>query len=86
MERAKRLELLRELLQACSEEATCAAVANPDVAGDAHTNKRGFSAEKVQAWADELDEIVRAWPIIGNSIQHGLMAIIRAQTTQSVRP
>ena len=86
MERAKRLELTRTLLQACSEKETYATAAILDVAGNAQAKNHRFPTEKVQAWAEELDEIVCAWPMIGYSVQHGLMAIVRSQCSRSGRP
>lgn len=86
MERAKRLELLRALLQAANQEDPIATMNSPDAAGNAQVKSREFPIEKVVAWAEELEEIVRAWPMIGESVQHGLIAIVRAQSSRTVRP
>ena len=86
MERAKRLELLRALLQEANREGLLATSNGYDAAGNAQGGNRGLPVEKVQVWAEELDEIVCAWPMIGESVQYGLMAIVRAQSSRSVRP
>jgi len=84
MERAKRLELLRMLLQEANQEYPAESWNNFDAAGNAQTKSRKISIGKVAVWAEELDEIVGVWPMIGESVRRGLMAIIRAQNSRSV--
>ena len=83
MERAKRLELLRVLLQEAKQEYHAEALNGSDAAGNAQTKSRKISIGKVAEWAEELDEIVGVWPMIGESVRQGLMAIIRAQSSRS---
>jgi hypothetical protein len=86
LERAKRLELLRALLQEANREEPITTTNSCDAAGNAQAKSREFPIEKVAAWAEELDEIVCAWPMVGESVQHGLLAIVRAQSSRSARP
>ncbi len=83
---SQRLELLRALLQEANREGLLATSNGYDAAGNAQGGNSGLPAEKVPAWAEELDDIVCAWPMIGESVQHGLMVIVRAQSSRSVRP
>jgi len=83
MERAKRLELITLLLQAAIEPDTYDFNEELNAAGHAQAENRDFPLEKLQQWAAELDEIVRAWPITGAGLQQGLMAIVRAQSSHA---
>ena len=83
MERAKRLELIALLLQASINDRYCETVAEVNVAGHAPDEIRGFPVEKMRGWAGEIDEIIRSWPVIGQGVQQGLLAIVRAQGLRS---
>jgi len=37
----------------------------------------------MRVWAEEIDEIIRVWPVIGQGVQQGLLAIVRAQGLRS---
>lgn len=45
-----------------------------------------FPTTKMQVWAEELEEIVCAWPTIADGVHHGMIEIIRAQRSDSSRP
>ena len=74
------------LLQEANRECLIATSNSYDAAGYAQGEIRGFLIEKLAAWAEELDELVCAWPMIGESVQHGLLAIVRAQSRRAMRP
>ena len=78
MERAKRLELLRSLLQSCLGEATYESLIRASAQGDAHTKKTPDSDPKLEAWVAEMEEVIEAWPKIDPNVRVGLMAIVRA--------
>lgn len=84
-ERGKRLELLRTILQDANQEYPAESWRCSDAVGHAAVKSCGFPIEKVQVWAEELDEVVCAWPMIDESVQRGLIAIARAQSCRSVR-
>jgi hypothetical protein len=73
-------------VQDANQEYPAEVLNGADAAGNAHAKSCEFPAEKVAAWAEELDEIVCAWPMIGESVQHGLLAIVRAQSRRAMRP
>ena len=83
MERAKRLELIALLLQASINERCCETKPEANAAGHAPDKIRGFPTEKVRVWAEEIDEIIRVWPVIGQGVQQGLLAFVRAQGLRS---
>ncbi len=83
MERAKRLELIALLLQASINDGYCETKPEVNVAGHAPDKIGGFPVEKMQVWAGEIDEIIRVWPVIGQGVQQGLLAIVRAQGLRS---
>jgi hypothetical protein len=86
MERAKRLELLRSILQMCLGEAAYGKLTQSSAAGAAHVRSVSFLTTKMQVWAEELEEIVRAWPTIADGVHHGMIEIVRAQRSGSSRP
>ena len=79
MERAKRLELIISLLQACLDQRVYDTAKCLDAQRDAHETNPAFSRGKVAAWAADLDEVVHAWPSIDSNVQTGLLAIVRSQ-------
>jgi hypothetical protein len=83
MERAKRLELIALLLQTSTDYICCETVAEVNVAGHAPDKIGGFPVEKMRVWAGEIDEIIRGWPVIGQGVQQGLLAIVCAQGLRS---
>ena len=83
MERAKRLELIALLLQTSTDDRCCETNTEINVAGHAPGKIREFPAEKMRAGAGEIDEIIRVWPVIGQGVQQGLLAIVRAQGLRS---
>ncbi len=82
MERAKRLELIRDILQPYLNSYTYDTVLPSNAAIDASQFKAAVSSDQLNAWTTELEEIVRAWPMLNPSVQGGLMAIIRSQATE----
>jgi hypothetical protein len=84
MERAKRLELLRSLLQASLSDETYKSLMQVGVQGDAHAKKLPEPDLKLQAWVAEMEQVIEAWPKIDPSVRTGLMAIVRSHS--GVRP
>jgi len=78
MERAKRLELLRSLLQLCLGDDTYESLIRASAQGDAHTKKAPDSDPKLEAWVAEMEEVIEAWPKIEPTVRVGLMTIVRA--------
>ena len=37
----------------------------------------------MRIWAGEIDEIIRVWPVIGQGVQQGILAIAHAQNLRS---
>jgi len=85
MERAKRLELLRFLLQSCIGEETYKCVMKDGAQGDAHVENVPEITQKLEAWAAEMEEVIAAWPKIEPTVRTGLLAIVRSQHGSSVR-
>ena len=83
MERAKRLELIRLLMQTFADNECCVNYKNSNTAGNAPDKNDKFPAEKMRVWAEEIDEIIHVWPGIGQGVQQGLLAIVRAQGLRS---
>ena len=83
MERAKRLELIGLLMQISADNEFCVTYNNSNTAGNAPDKNDKFPAEKMRVWAEEIDEIIHVWPVIGQGIQQGLLAIVRAQGLRS---
>jgi hypothetical protein len=71
------------LLQASINDGCCETATEANVAGHAPDKIGGFPVEKMWAWAGEIDEIIRVWPVIGQGVQQGLLAIVRAQGLRS---
>ena len=85
MERAKRLELLRSLLQACLGEATYNSLMQAGAQGDAHPEKAPKTDPKLEVWVTEMEEVIAAWPKIEPTVRAGLLAIVRSQRESVVR-
>ena len=83
MERAKRLELIDLLLQVSVDKISCEISTKSNAAGHALDKNSDFCVEKMRIWAGEIDEIIRVWPVIGQGVQQGLLAIVRAQNLRS---
>ena len=83
LERAKRLELIRLLMQTFADYECCVNYNNSNTAGNAPDKNDKFPAEKMRVWAEEIDEIIHVWPVIGQGVQQGLLAIVRAQGLRS---
>lgn len=78
MERAKRLELLRSLLQSCLGEETYNCLMTAGAHGGAHVEKTPTIDYKLEAWVAEMEEVIQAWPKIEPAVRTGLMAIVRS--------
>ncbi len=85
MERAKRLELLRSLLQSCLGDETYNSLMKAGAQGGAHTEKASEIDEKLEAWVAEMEEVIAAWPKIDPLVRAGLFAVIRSQRESVVR-
>jgi hypothetical protein len=85
MERAKRLELLRSLLQSCLGEEAYKNLMKAGAQGGAHAEKACEIDPRLEAWVAEMEEIVDAWPKIEPSVRTGLMAIVRSHHGSVVR-
>jgi hypothetical protein len=79
MERAKRLELLRSLLQSCLGDGTYNSLMQAGAQGGAHAEKAPVIDPKLEAWVAEMEEVIAAWPKIEPSVRAGLLAIVRSQ-------
>ena len=78
MERAKRLELLRSLLQSCLGKETYNSLMEAGAQGGAHVEKDSEIDPKLEAWVTEMEEVIAAWPKIEPAVRTGLMAIVRS--------
>jgi len=78
MERAKRLELLRSLLQSCLGDETYNSLTKAGAQRGAHAEKAPEIDPKLEAWLGEMEEVIEAWPKIEPALRTGLMAIVRA--------
>ncbi len=85
MERAKRLELLRSLLQASLGEEAYEILTNAGAQGGAHAEKASEIDPKLEAWVAEMEEVIAAWPKIEPTVRTGLLAIVRSQRESVVR-
>jgi len=85
MERAKRLELLRSLLQSSLGEETYQSLTNAGAQGGAHAEKDAEIDPKLEAWVAEMEEVIAAWPKIDPLVRAGLFAVIRSQRESVVR-
>jgi hypothetical protein len=79
MERAKRLELIRSLVQACLGNEAYQILKGRDAHGHAHEKNEQSADGKLAVWTEELDEVLHAWPRIESKVQAGVMAIVRSQ-------
>ncbi len=86
MERAKRLELLRSLLQSCLGEDTYNSLMEAGAQGGAHAEKASEIEPNLKAWVAEMEELITAWPKIDPSVRTGLLAIVRSQRESVIRP
>lgn len=85
MERAKRLELLRSLLQSCLGDETYQSLMKAGAQGGAHAEKAPEFDPKLEAWIAEMEEFIAAWPKIESAVRAGLMAIVRSHHGSVVR-
>ncbi len=85
MERAKRLELLRSLLQACLGGKTYKSLTKAGAQGGAHAENAPEIDPKLEAWVAEMEEVIAAWPKIEPTVRTGLMAIVRSHHGSVVR-
>jgi hypothetical protein len=85
MERAKRLELVRSLLQSCLGEEAYTKLVKAGAQGDAHVEKAPETDPKLEAWVAEMEELIEAWPNIEPTVRTGLMAIVRSKRGATVR-
>ena len=85
MERAKRLELLRTILQSCLGDETYNSLIQAGAQRDAHAEKVPETDPKLEAWVAEMEEVIEAWPKIEPAVRTGLMAIVRSQRGTAVR-
>ena len=85
MERAKRLELLRSLLQSCLGDEAYKSLIRAGAQGGAHAEKAPEIDPKLEAWVAEMEEIIAAWPKIEPTVRTGLLAIVRSQRESVVR-
>jgi hypothetical protein len=85
MERAKRLELLRSLLQSCLGKETYNSLMEAGAQGGAHAEKAPEIDPKLEAWVAEMEEVIAAWPKIEPTVRTGLLAIVRSQREFVVR-
>lgn len=85
MERAKRLELLRSLLQSCLGDETYQSLMKAGAQGGAHAEKASEIDLKSESWVTEMEEVIAAWPKIEPTVRTGLLAIVRSQRDSVVR-
>jgi hypothetical protein len=85
MERAKRLELLRSLLQSCLDEASYNSLMKAGAQGGAHVDKAPETDPKLDVWVTEMEEIIETWPKIEPTLRKGLLAIVRSHHGTAVR-
>jgi hypothetical protein len=85
MERAKRLELLRSLLQSCLGDEAYESLIRAGAQGGAHAEKAPEIDPKLEAWVAEMEEVIAAWPKIEPTVRTGLLAIVRSQRESVVR-
>jgi hypothetical protein len=84
MERAKRLELLRSLLQSCLGEETYNSLLQAGAQGGAHAENAPEIDPNLEAWVAEMEEVIAAWPKIEPAVRTGLMAIVRSHHASAV--
>lgn len=85
MERAKRLELLRSLLQSCLGKETYNSLMKAGAQGGAHGENAPKIDPNLEAWVNEMEEVIAAWPKIEPAVRTGLMAIVRSHHGTVVR-
>jgi hypothetical protein len=85
MERAKRLELLRSLLQSFLGGDTYNSLMQAGAQGGAHTENAPAIDPKLDAWVAEMEEVIAAWPKIEPTVRTGLMAIVRSHHNSVAR-
>lgn len=85
MERAKRLELLRSLLQSCLGKEAYNSLMEAGAQGGAHIEKAPETDPESEAWVAEMEEVIEAWPKIDPAVRTGLMAIVRSHHGTAVR-
>jgi hypothetical protein len=78
MERAKRLELLRSLLQSCLGDEAYKSLIQAGAQGGAHANITQEIDHNLEAWVAEMEEVIEAWLKIERNVRLGLMAIVRS--------
>jgi len=78
MERAKRLELLRSLLESGLGEEAYKNLMKAGAQGGAHAENASEFDPKLEAWVAEMEEVIAAWPKIEPAVRTGLMAIVRS--------
>ena len=76
MERAKRLELLRSILQDTVDQSTCDCHTANEGAGGAHAPK---APSELDRWSLETEEVLAAWPALATGIRQGVVALVRSQ-------
>jgi hypothetical protein len=85
MERAKRLELLRSLLNSCLGDETNNSFMHAGAQGGAHAEKAPDFDPKLETWGAEMEELIAASPKIEPTKRTGLLAFVRAQRESAVR-
>jgi hypothetical protein len=85
MERAKRLELLRSLLQSSLGDEAYNNVLRAGAQGGAQVEKAPGIDPKLEAWVAEMEEVIEAWPKIEPAVRTGLMAIVRSHHGTTIR-
>ena len=85
MERAKRLELLRSLLESYLDDETYQSLVKAGAQGGAHAKNTPEIDPPLEAWGAEMEEVIAAWPKIEPAVRTGLMAIVRSHHGSVVR-
>jgi len=79
MERAKRLERIREILQGYLGIEAYIKADNANSSGAALPEYNSISEVEIMAWAKQLNDIVCGWPTLNDGLRQGLLIISRAQ-------
>jgi hypothetical protein len=79
MERAKRLELLRQVLQSVIDQCTYESLCQASAAQAASKGLGLISKAKIIAWTEELEAVMRTWPSMNDGMRQSVVAIAQSQ-------
>ena len=84
MERAKRLELLRQIFDSFNSQCTCESTISTSAAGDALADKSAISSDEIQRDCEEMHDLFEAWRKLEPGMKAGMKSIIYSRRPQCI--